>query len=95
MSKPPGGGAASTPDAGGDSGAAATLLFVDAIEDGRARLLLGRDAFELPAKLLPPGAREGSWVRLSLAPAAPPPQDDGAALRAKLGRSDDGGDIEL
>jgi hypothetical protein len=79
-----------------DAPTGATLLFVDAIEDGHARLLLGREAFEIPAKLLPRGAREGSWVRLSLAPAAAPPHaDDGAELRAKLGRADDGGDIEL
>jgi hypothetical protein len=72
------------------------LLFVDAIENGRARLLLGRDAFEVPAALLPPGAREGSWLRWSLALAPAPADDDqGAALRAKLGRGDDGGDIDL
>ncbi len=72
------------------------LVFVDAVENGRARLLLGRDAFEVPAVLLPPGAREGSWLRWSLALAPAPPEDEeGAALRAKLGRDDDGGDIEL
>lgn len=72
------------------------LLFVDAIENGRARLLLGRDAFEVPASLLPPGAREGTWLRWSLELAPSLPDDDqGAALRAKLGRDDDGGDIDL
>lgn len=75
---------------------AAPLLFVDAIEDGRARLLLGRDAFEVPAALLPRGAREGSWLRWSMEPAPAPPDDDqGSTLRAKLGRDDDGGDIDL
>jgi hypothetical protein len=72
------------------------LLFVDAVEDGRARLLLGRDAFEVPAALLPRGAREGSWLRWSMALApAPPDEEQGSALRAKLGRDDDGGDIDL
>jgi hypothetical protein len=72
------------------------LLFVDAVENGRARLLLGREAFEVPAALLPQGAREGSWLRWSLALAPAPPDDDqAAALRAKLGRGDDGGDIDL
>ncbi len=72
-----------------------SLLFVDAVENGRARLLLGRDAFEVPVALLPRGAREGSWLRWSLALAPAPPDDEqGAALRAKLGRDDDGGDID-
>jgi hypothetical protein len=70
------------------------LLFVDAIEAGTARLLAGVDAFSLPARLLPAGTQEGSWLRLSLEP-APPPPDDGGALRRKLGRDDDGRDIEL
>jgi hypothetical protein len=70
------------------------LVFVDAIEHGSARLLLGIDAFNLPVGLLPAGAKEGSWLRLSLRP-APPPADDGGALRRKLGRDDDGGDIKL
>ena len=82
---------------GGDAKAPAPpLLFVDAVEDGRARLLLGRDAFDVPAALLPRGAREGSWLRWSMALAPAPPDDDqGSALRAKLGRDDDGGDIDL
>ena len=72
------------------------LLFVDAVEDGRARLLFGRHAFEVPAALLPRGAREGSWLRWSMALApAPPDEEQGSALRAKLGRDDDGGDIDL
>jgi len=72
------------------------LLFVDAVENGRARLLLGHDAFEVPAALLPRGAREGSWLRWSMEVApAPPDEEQGSALRAKLGRDDDGGDIDL
>ncbi len=72
------------------------LLFVDAIEGGTARLLLGVEAFNLPARLLPAGAKEGSWVRLSFQIAPAPPDEDAAdALRRKLGGDDDGGDIKL
>jgi hypothetical protein len=70
------------------------LVFVDAFEDDQARLLSGVDAFNVPARLLPPDAREGSWLRWSLVP-APAPPDDGAALRKKLGAPDDGQDIKL
>ena len=72
------------------------LLFVDAIEAGTARLLLGVEAFNVPARLLPAGAKEGSWVRLSFDIAPAPPDDhDADALRRKLGNGDDGGDIKL
>lgn len=72
----------------------APLLFVDAIDEGRARLLLDEEAFTIPASLLPADARAGSWVRLSLtvAPAPPSPAD---AIRKKLARDDDGGPIKL
>jgi hypothetical protein len=55
---------------------------------------LGVDAFAVPARLLPPGTKEGTWVRLSFE-SAPAPPDDAEALRRKLGRDDDGGDIKL
>jgi hypothetical protein len=74
--------------------AAETLLFVDQIENGSARLLLGTEAFNVPARLLPPGAKEGSWLRWSFA-LAPAPQDTGAAIRDRLREGDDGGDIKL
>jgi hypothetical protein len=70
------------------------LLFVDAIEGGSARLLLGVEAFNLPARLLPAGAKEGSWVRLSFEISEAPP-DEAEALRRKLGQGDDGGNIKL
>lgn len=70
------------------------LLFVDAIEGDKARLMWGVEAFDVPARLLPVGTREGAWLRLSLSPAAAPP-DEGGALREKLSRDDDGGDIKL
>ena len=77
---------------GGDS--PADLLFVDAIEGDKARLLWGTEAFDVPVGLLPAGTREGAWLRLSLS-AAPAPPDEGGALRDKLSRDDDGGDIKL
>jgi hypothetical protein len=70
------------------------LLFVDAIEAGHARLMLGQEAFDVPQRLLPRGTREGAWVRIALT-TAPAPRDDAAAIRAKLGADDDGGDIKL
>ena len=81
---------------GGSTGEAAppTLLFVDAIEGPRARVLWGVEAFDVPLGLLPAGTREGAWLHISFAPASAPP-DDGAALRKKLSRDDDGGDIKL
>ena len=72
----------------------AALLFIDAIEGTHARLLSGVDAFDVPLRLLPAGATEGTWLRLSLTP-APAPPDEAEALRAKLVRDDDGGDIKL
>lgn len=70
-----------------------TSVFVDAVENGRARLLLGEDAFTVPAALLPDDAREGSWVQLSAVVTSP--QADPDALRRKLGRDDPGGPIKL
>ena len=70
-----------------------TAVFVDAVEAGRARLLLGDDAFTVPAALLPDGAGEGSWLNLSAT--VTPPQADPDALRRKLGRDDPGGPIKL
>jgi hypothetical protein len=73
-----------------------TRLYVDAIEAGHARLLLGQEAFEVPASLLPPGTKEGSWLVASfvLAP-APPEEAEAEARRRRLGEGDDGGDIKL
>jgi hypothetical protein len=86
------------PPAGSGSRAApaSRLLFVDAIEGDHARLLLGVDAFTVPARLLPSGAKEGSWLRASFELTAPPPEDaEAQALRRRLGKDDDGGDIKL
>ena len=74
--------------------AAGPLLFVDAIDEGRARLLLDEDAFTVPASLLPAGARPGSWLSLSLR-VVPAPPSRADAIRKKLARDDDGGPIKL
>jgi hypothetical protein len=71
-----------------------TLAFVDAIEAGQARLLVGELAFTVPATLLPADAREGSWLRFSAA-VVPPPPDDGETTRARLADDDPGGDLKL
>jgi hypothetical protein len=73
---------------------AETLLFVDQIDGGWAHLVLGEEAFDVPARLLPAGTKEGGWLRWTFA-AAPAPPDDAAAIRNRLKRGDDGGDIKL
>ena len=70
-----------------------SAVFVDAVENGRARLMLGTDAFTVPAALLPDDAGEGSWLKLSTT--VTPPQADPDSLRRKLGRGDPGGPIKL
>jgi hypothetical protein len=70
------------------------VLFVDAVEQGRARLVLDDEAFTIPARLLPRGAREGAWIQLSIG-VVPAPASDAAALRKKLARGDRGGPIKL
>lgn len=70
-----------------------TAVFVDAVEEGLARLELGEQAFTVPAALLPDGAGEGSWLTLTATVTAPPSDPD--ALRRKLGKDDPGGPIKL
>jgi len=70
------------------------LVFVDAVEAGRARLVLDDEAFTVPARLLPKGAREGSWIRWT-GRVVPAPASDAAAVRARLSRDDRGGPIKL
>jgi hypothetical protein len=70
------------------------IVFIDEVEDLVARLVLNEQVFHLPRALLPADAREGQWLRISVA-LAPAPPDDGAALRKRLGEGDPGGDIKL
>jgi hypothetical protein len=71
-----------------------TRVFVDAIEDQVARLLVEEESFTLPKRLLPDDTREGDWVVLTIGRAAAPP-DDTQARRGRLAGGDPGGDIEL
>ena len=72
------------------------LLFIDAIEDDEAWVLLEDKRYRMPRALLPAGAGEGTWLRLSVDRARKlDVQDEIAARRARLLGSDPGGDIEL
>jgi len=42
------------------------LLFIDAIEDDEAWVLLEERRYRLPRALLPAGAGEGTWLRLTV-----------------------------
>jgi hypothetical protein len=75
------------------AGTKTSVVFVDAVEDGRARLLLDHDAFTVPTALLPDGAGEGTWLKLTTT--VTPPQADPDALRRELGKGDPGGPIKL
>lgn len=71
-----------------------TIVFVDAVEDAVARVLVGETAIDLPRSLLPADAAEGSWVKIG-ATVVPAPPDDTEERRRRLGKSDPGGDIKL
>jgi hypothetical protein len=72
------------------------LLFIDAIEDDEAWVLLEDKRYRMPRALLPAGAGEGTWLRLTVDRARKlEVQDDIEARRARLLRSDPGGDIKL
>jgi len=75
-------------------------VYVDSIESGIVKLLLREDSGEwkghnLPATVLPPGTREGAWLRLSLEPSEPPASVNSETLRRDLSKADSGGDFSL
>ena len=70
------------------------LLFIDAIEDDEAHVLLGEKRWSIPRALLPAGAKEGSWLRLAL-DTSQKVSEEIEARRARLLRSDPGGNIKL
>lgn len=70
------------------------IVFIDEVEDLVARLVLNEQVFHLPRALLPADAREGQWLRISVA-MTPAPPNDSAALRKRMGEGDPGGDIKL
>ncbi len=69
-------------------------LFLDAIADDDAWILLGEQRHRLARALLPPGAREGSWLRLSVDHTRKVSEEI-EARRARLSRGDPGGDVKL
>jgi Protein of unknown function (DUF3006) len=70
------------------------LLFIDAIEDDEAFVLLEEKRHRLPRALLPAGAGEGMWLRLSV-DRSQKLDEEVEARRARLLRADPGGDIKL
>jgi hypothetical protein len=72
-------------------------IFIDAIEDDEAVVLLGETRHRFPRALLPAGAKEGSWLSLSVdrSPQAQEIGEEIEARRARLLRSDPGGNIKL
>jgi len=72
------------------------LLFVDALEDDDAWVLLGEKRYRIPRALLPAGSGEGAWLRLSADPSHQADVEESIeARRARLLRADPGGDIKL
>jgi len=72
------------------------LLFIDAIEDDEAQVLLEDKRYRMPRALLPVGAGEGTWLRLTVDRARKQEVEaEIEARRARLLRSDPGGDIKL
>lgn len=69
-------------------------LFIDAIEDDEAVVIVGEKTYRVPRAVLPAGAKEGSWLRLVVDTSS----TVGAEIdiqRTRLVGSDDGGDIKL
>ena len=77
----------------------ARSVWLDRIEGDRA--ILGTesgDEIEVPAALLPSGAVEGSWMKLSLSLDPGRTSKESSALSdllKRLGEEDDGGDLVL
>jgi hypothetical protein len=70
------------------------LLFVDAVEDDDAWVVLGERRHRVDRSILPVGAGEGSWLRLTTA--EPPAEAKNLEeRRAKLVGDDPGGPIKL
>jgi len=72
------------------------LFFIDALEDDEARVLLEDKRYSFPRALLPAGSGEGTWLRLSVDRSQKAKVEaEIAARRARLLRSDPGGNIKL
>jgi hypothetical protein len=106
-SPPPGQGSTrSSSSSPSDREAPCTAVFVDAIEDGVARLLDAHQehqegSWSLPVAWLPANVREGEWLSLTArrsSPPHPPGDPEGTtaeARRASLSADDPGGPIKL
>lgn len=75
-------------------------VFVDSMESGIVKLLLQDERGEwqghpLPASILPPGTKEGAWLRLSLEPSEAPASVKNETLRRDLSKTDSGDDFSL
>jgi hypothetical protein len=86
-----------------DRDAPSTAVFVDAIEDGVARVLVaqGNGSWSLPVAWLPANTREGEWLSLTTRRSSPPeplagPEAESTeARRANLSADDPGGPLNL
>ncbi len=72
-------------------------VFLDRIEGDVAVLIADAGTLKIPARLLPQGAREGTYLKLALEP--DPEAQKAAEARAAAARrgrkKDDGGDFAL
>ena len=69
-------------------------LFVDRIDEGVARVLVGDAELALPLSVLPEGVREGDWVQMDVGIIDPPPSDT-EERRRRLAKDDPGGPLKL
>jgi hypothetical protein len=70
------------------------LLFIDAIDDDEAVVLVGERRYRLPRAVLPTDAKEGAWLRIRIDTSS----TVGAEIdieRTRLVGADDGGNIKL
>ena len=73
------------------------LLFIDAIEDDEVWVLLDEKRHSLPRAILPAGAGEGTWLRLTVdrSGKGQKVKAEIETRRARMLRGDPGGDIKL
>lgn len=78
----------------GSGSTRAIRLFVDAIDEGSARVLVDDQILTVPVALLPPAVREGDWVEMTVGVIEPPPSD-ADERRRRLAKDDPGGPLKL
>jgi hypothetical protein len=80
-----------------------TRAFIDGLEEGTARLLLQDSSdgqgewrtYKLPAAALPPEAREGDWIELSVRTIPPPAEVARPVHPQRRHKTEDEGDFSL